>query len=113
MSLPTPEKVEKLQRALHAKAKGSPAFRFYSLYDKVYRDDVLWLAYERCRENGGAAGVDGETFEQIAEYGAVKWRAELARELREKEYRASAVRRVWIENADGGKRPLGIPTVIS
>lgn len=111
MSLPTPQKVEKLQTALHAKAKGSPAFRFYSLYDKMYRADVLWLAYERCRENGGAAGVDGETFEQIAEYGAAKWREELARELKEKEYRASPVRRVWIEKADGGKRPLGIPTI--
>ena len=111
MSLPTQEKVEKLQQALHAKAKRSPEFRFYSLYDKMYRSDVLWLAWERCRENGGAAGVDGETFEQIAEYGAERWREELASELRTKEYRTSAVRRVWIEKAGGGTRPLGIPTI--
>lgn len=111
MSLPTREKVEKLQKALHAKAKRSPEFRFYSLYDKVHRNDVLWLAWQRCRENGGAAGVDGETFEQIAAYGAERWREELASELRRKEYRTSAVRRVWIEKAGGGTRPLGIPTI--
>ena len=83
MSLPTLPKVQKLQAALHAKAKGSPAFRFYALYDKVYRDDVLWVAYRRCLVNGGAAGIDGQTFEDIERYGVQKWLGELAEELRE------------------------------
>jgi hypothetical protein len=78
MSLPTLPKVQKLQDTLHAKAKGSPEFRFYALYDKVYRDDVLWVAYRRCLINGGAAGVDGETFEDIEQYGVPKWLGELA-----------------------------------
>ena len=65
MSLTTPYSVQKLQTALHAKAKESPDFRFYALYDKVYRKDVLAFAYERCKANGGAAGVDGQTFEGI------------------------------------------------
>ena len=82
MSLPTLPKVQKLQDALHAKAKGSPEFRFYSLYDKVYRDDVLWVAHRRCLINGGAAGVDGQTFEDIERYGVKKWLGELAEELR-------------------------------
>ena len=69
MSLTTPESVQKLQMALHDKAKESPDFRFYSLYDKVYRKDVLAFAYERCKANGGAAGVDGQTFEGIEAYG--------------------------------------------
>ena len=69
MSLLPPPKVRKLQKTLHAKAKGSPAFRFYALYDKVYRDDVLWVAYRRCLANGGAAGTDGQTFEDIEAYG--------------------------------------------
>src|SRR6476661_5091570 len=78
MSLPTLPKVQKLQEALHAKAKGSPKFRFYALYDKVYRDDVLWVAYRRCLINGGAAGIDGQTFEDIEQYGVQKWLGELA-----------------------------------
>jgi|SRR5580658_11349590 hypothetical protein len=69
MNLVTPASVQKLQTALHAKAKGSPNFRFYSLYDKMYRRDVLEFAYECCKANGGAAGVDGQTFEDIEEYG--------------------------------------------
>ena len=73
MSLATLPKVQKLQDALHAKAKGSPKFRFYALYDKVYRDDVLWTAHRRCLVNGGAAGVDGQTFEDIEQYGVTKW----------------------------------------
>jgi hypothetical protein len=73
MSLTTPLSVQKLQTALHDKAKGSPNFRFYALYDKVYREDVMAFAYECCKANRGAAGVDGQTFEHIEEYGLKKW----------------------------------------
>ncbi|MCH8048057.1 MAG: group II intron reverse transcriptase/maturase [Planctomycetes bacterium] len=111
MSLPTLPKVQKLQDALHAKAKGSPKFRFYALYDKVYRDDVLWTAHRRCLVNGGAAGIDGQTFEDIEQYGVTKWLGELAEELRKKTYRPSPVRRVYIPKPDGKQRPLGIPTI--
>ena len=111
MSLPTLPKVRKLQAALHAKAKGSPKCRFYSLYDKVYRDDVLWVAHRRCLINGGAAGVDGQTFEDIEQYGVQRWLGELAEELRTKTYRPSPVRRVYIPKPDGKQRPLGIPTI--
>ena len=111
MSLPTLPKVQKLRDTLHAKAKGSPDFRFYALYDKVYRDDVLWVAHRRCLINGGAAGVDGQTFDDIETYGVVKWLGELAEELRTKTYRPSPVRRVSIPKPDGKQRPLGIPTI--
>ena len=111
MSLPTLPAVEKLREALHIKAKGSPSFRFYTLYDKVYRADVLGTAYQRCRHNGGAAGVDRQTFGDIEEYGLKHWLDELAEELRKKRYRPQAVRRVWIPKPDGRQRPLGIPTI--
>jgi RNA-directed DNA polymerase len=113
VSLPTLPKVEKLQAALHAKAKRSPQFRFYSLYDKVCREDVLWDAYQRCRRNGGASGVDGVTFEDIEQYGLKKWLGELAEALRAKQYRPQAVRRVNIPKSGqpGRTRPLGIPTI--
>jgi group II intron reverse transcriptase/maturase len=111
VSLITPEKVRKLQTALHAKAKRSPNCRFHQLYDKVYREDVLALAYRRCAANGGAAGADGQTFEDIESYDLERWLGELTQELRTKAYRPQAVRRVWIPKPDGRSRPLGIPTV--
>lgn len=111
MSLAPPEKVRKLQETLHTKAKSAPSYRFYALYDKLYRADVLLHAYARCRSNGGAAGVDGQTFEDIEAYGQERWLGELANEVHQKTYRPQAVRRVWIPKADGKQRPLGIPTV--
>ena len=111
MSLSTPESVQKLRAALHAKAKGSPSYRFYALYDKVYRADVLTFAYRCCRTNGGAPGVDEQDFADIEAYGLERWLGELAEELRSNTYRPQAVRRVWIPKPDGKQRPLGIPTV--
>jgi len=111
MSLPTLTTVQKLQAALHAKAKGEPKFRFYALYDKVYRYDVLLSAWQRCLNNGGAPGVDGQTFKDIEAYGVEKWLKELVEELRTKSYQPQAVRRVYIPKPDGKLRPLGIPTI--
>jgi group II intron reverse transcriptase/maturase len=96
---------------LHAKAKSAPTYRFYALYDKVYRADVLWHARQCCRVNGGSAGVDGQTFEDIQGYGEGKWLGELAVELREQTYRPQAVRRVYLPKPDGKQRPVGIPTI--
>jgi len=105
------DKVQQLQAALHAKAKESPSFRFYALYDKVYRLDVLQAAYRRCRENDGAPGIDRQEFDEVEEYGRERWLGELAEELRTKTYRPQAVRRVWIPKPDGKQRPLGVPTI--
>jgi len=111
MSLETPQTVRNLQAALHAKAKGSPSFRFYSLYDKLFRADILAHAYSTSKANGGSSGVDGQTFEDIEAYGAERWVGELAEELRNRTYRPQAVRRVYIPKANGKQRPLGIPTI--
>ena len=109
MSLVPPATVEKLQTALHTKAKESPDYRFYALYDKVYRRDVLEWAYARCRANGGAPGVDGQTFEDIEAYDLDRWLDELAEDLKERTYSPQPVRRVYIPKPDGKQRPLGIP----
>src|ERR1700733_5061553 len=111
MSLQPPLTVGKLQATLHSKAKETPTYRFYALYDKVYRPDVLAYAYERCRANGGAAGVDDQTFADVVAYGEGRWLEELAQELKGKTYRPQAVRRGWIPKADGKQRPLGVPTI--
>src|SRR5437899_6778015 len=111
MSLTTPFSVQKLQTALHAKAKESPNFRFHALYDKVYRKDVLAYAYERCQANGGAAGVDNQIFENIEPYGRERWLDELTQELKSRTYQPQPVRRVYIPKPDGKQRPLGIPTI--
>ena len=101
MSLATPSCVQKLQTALHAKAKESPNFRFYAVYDKVYRKDVLAFAYECCQANGGAAGVDGQRFEDIEAYGVERWLDELAQELKSRTYQPMPVRRVYITSRTG------------
>src|SRR5258708_39003522 len=106
MSLTTPLSVQKLQTALHDKAKGSPNFRFYVLYDKVYREDVLAFAYECCKANGGAAGVDGQTFEDIEEYGGKKWVDELTQELKSRTYRPQPVRREGLTQPGGKHRSV-------
>ena len=112
MSLRTPEKLRKLQRALYVKAKCEPRYRFYALYDKVYREDILAHAYALCRSNRGAPGVDGQTFEDIETYGRERWLAELGEEVRTGRYKPQPVRRVLIPKPGGvGQRPLGIPTL--
>jgi RNA-directed DNA polymerase len=112
MSLATPEKIRTLQRKLYRKAKAEPAFRFYVLYDKIYREDILRHAYEVARANAGAPGVDGMTFAAIEASGSEAWLAGLREELVSKTYRPNPVRRVMIPKPHGGgERPLGIPTI--
>jgi RNA-directed DNA polymerase len=110
-NLSTPKRVQKLQMALHAKAKAEAGYRFYALYDKISRDDILAHAYAQCRSNKGAPGVDGQDFADIEAYGVERWLAELALALREETYRPEPIRRVFIPKANGKLRPLGISTV--
>ncbi len=110
-NLSTPNSVQKLQTALHAKAKAEAGYRFYALYDKISREDILTHAYAQCRSNKGAPGVDGQDFADIEAYGVERWLAELALALREAVYRPEPIRRVFIPKANGKLRPLGISTV--
>lgn len=110
-NLQTPDSVQRLRTALHVKAKEEPGYRFYLLYDKIYRRDVLDCAYRSCQANKGAAGVDGVRFEDIEAYGVERWLGELAEQLKRKDYRPEAVKRVWIPKPNGKLRPLGIPTI--
>jgi group II intron reverse transcriptase/maturase len=109
--LPNTSSIQELQRKLYTKAKAEPKFRFYSLYDKTYRADVLAEAYRRVKANGGAGGVDGETCEQIEARGLADYLAELRLEMKEQRYQPQPVRRVYIPKANGKLRPLGIPTI--
>ena len=109
--LATPKSVQKLQTALHAKAKAEAGYRFYALYDKISRDDILAHAYAQCRSNKGAPGVDGQDFADIEAYGVERWLAELALALRQETYRPEPIRRVFIPKANGKLRPLGISSV--
>jgi RNA-directed DNA polymerase len=111
MSLPTPSKIRELQNKLYRKAKNEPRYRFYLLYDKIWREDILAHAYEVARANQGAPGVDGEGFEQIETRGRKEWLSGIRQELRDKTYRPQPVRRVMIPKPGGGERPLGIPTI--
>ena len=111
MSLTTPDKIRTLQRKLYFKAKAEPNFRFYLLYDKVYRVDILRHAYDLARANRGAPGVDGVDFAAIEAAGLENWLVGIETELRTKTYQPQPVRRVMIPKPGGGARPLGIPTI--
>jgi group II intron reverse transcriptase/maturase len=110
-NLSTPTSVQKLQTALHAKAKAEAGYRFYALYDKIYRKDILAHAYAQCRSNKGAPGVDEQEFSDIDAYGVERWLGELALALREETYRPDPIRRVFIPKPNGKLRPLGISTL--
>src|SRR5580692_3876705 len=111
MSLTIPDAIRTLRRKLYGKAKAEPGYRFYLLYDKVWRSDILRHAYDLARANKGAPGVDGTTFERIEASGLEDWLRRLGEELRAKTYRCQPVRRVMIPKPGGGERPLGIPTI--
>ena len=111
MSLTTPNSIRKFQRKLYRKAKREPDFRFYSLYDKIYRKDVLNHAYRLVKENGGGPGVDEQTFTDIEAEGLTDWLEDLRVDLKEFTYEPSPLKRVGIEKETGGTRPLSIPTI--
>jgi len=113
MSLTTPSKIRELQIKLYRKAKSEPGYRFYMLYDKVCREDILSHAYERARANKGAPGVDEQSFADIESWGLEEWLTGIRQELRKRTYEPQPVRRVMIPKPGGGERPLGIPTVTS
>ncbi|MGF1620223.1 MAG: reverse transcriptase domain-containing protein [Rhodomicrobiaceae bacterium] len=111
-NLSTPKSVQKLQTALHAKAKAEAGYRFYALYDKISRADILAHAYVQCRSNKGVLpGVDGQDFADVEAYGVERWLGELALALREETYQPAPIRRVYIPKANGKLRPLGISTL--
>ena len=110
MNLQTPERIRTLQGKLYLKAKAEPTFRFYLLYDKIHRDDMLRHAYALARSNKGAPGVDGVTFAMIEADGLEAWLDGIREDLRAKTYRPQPVRRVMIPKPGGGERPLGIAT---
>ncbi len=110
-NLSTPKSVQKLQTALHAKAKAEAGYRFYALYDKIHREDILAHAWAQCRSNKGAPGVDGQDFADVEADGVQRWLGELALALREETYRPDPIRRVLIPKANGKLRPLGISTL--
>ena len=111
MSLATPSKIRDLQNKLYRKAKNEPGYRFYLLYDKIYREDILAHAYALAKSNDGAPGVDGQSFAEIESRGLEEWLKGIREELRAKTYRPQPVRRVMIPKPGGGERPLGIPTI--
>ena len=111
MSLKTPVKIQTFQRKLYLKAKAEPDYRFYLLYDKMYREDILLYAYRLAKANRGAAGIDGVTFDQIESQGAEKWLSGIRDELRTKTHKPHPVLRVMIPKPGGGQCPLGIPTI--
>ena len=111
MGLKTPDKIRTFQRKLYLKAKAEPDFRFYLLYDKIYRADILQHAYRLAKANAGSAGVDGMTFEQVESAGVDEWLSGIREQLRAKTYKPQPVLRVMLPKPGGGKRPLGIPTV--
>ena len=115
-NLTTPKSVQKLQMALHAKAKAAPGYRFYALYDKISREDILAHAWAQCRSNRGAPGTDGQDFADVEAYGVERWLGELALALRKETYRPDPIRRVFIPKANSTAkspklRPLGISTL--
>src|SRR4051794_4444387 len=111
VSLATPDSIRKLQRKLYLKAKDEPAFRFYLLYDKICREDILRHAYDLARANKGAPGVDGVTFATIEAAGREEWLAAIRKDLVAKTYRPQPGRRGAIPKPRGGGRPPGIPTI--
>ena len=111
MSLTTPKQIRDLQNKLYRKAKNEPGYRFYQLYDKVYREDILLHAYARAKANNGTPGVDGESFEDIEKKGKIEWLNGLRKELHDRTYKPQPVRRKMLDKPGGGQRPLGIPTI--
>jgi retron-type reverse transcriptase len=112
MLLTTPDEIRTLQRKLYTKAKQEPAYRFYALYDKVWRADILMFAYHLVRANQGSPGIDGVNFDDLEQkIGIDRFLLDLAQDLKGKTYHPSPVRRVMIPKADGSQRPLGIPTI--
>ncbi len=111
VSLEMPDKVRELQIKLYRKAKNEPGFRFYQLYDQVYREDILWRAWVLAKANDGSPGRDDESFADIESKGLMKWLNGLRKDLHDRTYRPQPVRRVMVEKPGGGERPLGIPTI--